>query len=102
MFTDLSYNIVTPFDPVENKHNPGPTDLSDIAPSTAAATYSLIFRASNGSADKKKKIKITTVVEAGKLDTFWKRYSEVVKGGVTGLKKKDKKKAKGKKKKGTN
>ncbi|KAK7208269.1 signal recognition particle, SRP14 subunit [Myxozyma melibiosi] len=93
----LQQKRLTPFDPVENKHNPSPTDLSDI---TTPSKHSLIFRATDGAADKSKKTKITTVVDADKLDEFWKKYSEVVKSGITGLKKKDKKKTKGKKKKG--
>ncbi|KAK9374886.1 signal recognition particle 14kD protein-domain-containing protein [Lipomyces chichibuensis] len=93
----LQQKRLTEFDPVENKHNPRPGDLTDI--SSEGKAHPLIFRASNGASDKSKKIKYSTVVEADKLEAFWKKYSDVVKGGVTGLKKKDKKKTKGKKKK---
>ncbi|KAK9236864.1 signal recognition particle, SRP9/SRP14 subunit [Lipomyces kononenkoae] len=94
----LQQKRLTEFDPVENKHNPRPHDLTDISGSDK--TYPLLFRASNGASDKSKKIKYSTVVEADKLESFWKKYSDLVKGGVSGLKKKDKKKTKGKKKKG--
>ncbi|KAK9367650.1 signal recognition particle 14kD protein-domain-containing protein [Lipomyces kononenkoae] len=94
----LQQKRLTEFDPVENKHNPRPHDLTDISNSDNK-TYPLLFRASNGATDKSKKIKYSTVVEADKLESFWKKYSDLVKGGVTGLKKKDKKKTKGKKKK---
>ncbi|KAK9385623.1 signal recognition particle 14kD protein-domain-containing protein [Lipomyces mesembrius] len=93
----LQQKRLTEFDPVENRHNPRPADFTDIE--SHGKTYPLIFRASNGASDKSKKIKHSTVVEADKLEAFWKKYSDVVKGGVTGLKKKDKKKTKGKKKK---
>ncbi|KAK9323380.1 signal recognition particle 14kD protein-domain-containing protein [Lipomyces orientalis] len=93
----LQQKRLTEFDPVEKEHNPSPGNLTDI--SAQGKTYPLLFRASNGASDKSKKIKYTTVVEADKLEAFWKKYADVVKGGVAGLKKKDKKKTKGKKKK---
>jgi len=63
--------------------------LQDINTNT---THSLLFRATDGNSDKKKKVKITTVVSASDIEDFWAKYTEVVKGGMTGLKKKDKKK----------
>lgn len=54
--------------------------------------YSIIFRATDGEKDKKKRRKISTVVDPKNLDQFWQKYTEVVKGGMGGLRKKDKKK----------
>ncbi|KAK9463233.1 signal recognition particle, SRP9/SRP14 subunit [Lipomyces oligophaga] len=95
----LQQKRLTPFDPVERKHNPSATDLSEIDnPDTSP--HALLFRATNGNSNKEKKVKFTTVVEPVALDKFFKDYSDVVRAGATGLKKKDKKKTKGKKKKG--
>ncbi|KAJ8101336.1 signal recognition particle, SRP9/SRP14 subunit [Lipomyces tetrasporus] len=93
----LQQKRLTEFDPVEKEHNPSPGNFADI--SAQGKKYPLLFRASNGASDKSKKIKYTTVVESDKLEAFWNKYADVVKGGVAGLKKKDKKKTKGKKKK---
>lgn len=65
-------------------------NLSDTNESTQH--YPLLFRATNGNSDKTKKIKFTTVVNVQDLDSFWVQYTEVVKAGMSGLKKKDKKK----------
>ncbi|KAK9469940.1 signal recognition particle, SRP14 subunit [Lipomyces arxii] len=95
----LQQKRLTEFDPVENTHNPSATDLSEIQSDVTGQKYALMFRATDGATNKSKKVKISTVVEAEHLDVFWRKYSDVVKAGITGLKKKDKKKAKGKKKK---
>lgn len=90
---------MTPVDEIENTHRPGPEDLSDLSPSIEQKTYPLLFRVTNGKADKSVKEKYTTVVAPEDLDTFWKNYAEAVKSGVAGLKKKDKKKKSSSKKK---
>jgi len=56
----------------------------------------LIIRATNGkSKDKReKKIKLSTVVEADALEGFFAKYAEVCKTGMSGLKKRDRSKAK--------
>lgn len=56
--------------------------------------YPILIRITDGNSDKTKKIKISTVVKPNELGRFWTRYSNVVKSGVSGLKKKDKKKKK--------
>ncbi|KAL3468488.1 signal recognition particle, SRP9/SRP14 subunit [Aspergillus heterothallicus] len=47
---------------------------------------------------KESKVKLSTVVQPDELETFYARYAEVCKAGMTGLKKRDRKqkKAKGK------
>lgn len=54
--------------------------------------FALLFRATNGSSNKKEKVKFTTVVSSENIDDFWVQYTEIVKTGMSGLKKKDKKK----------
>lgn len=77
------------------------TEQDGITTAAASSTNSaplLIFRATDGNSDKSKKIKFSTVVGEKELEGFWSRYSDAIKGGVVGLKKKEKKKkAKGKK-----
>ncbi|KAL2810382.1 signal recognition particle, SRP14 subunit [Aspergillus granulosus] len=48
--------------------------------------------------NKESKVKLSTVVQPDELETFYARYAEVCKAGMTGLKKRDRKqkKAKGK------
>lgn len=57
----------------------------------------MLFRATDGKSDKTKKQKLSTVVESSDLDSFWVKYTEVVKSGMGGLRKKDKKKKRAKK-----
>ncbi|KAL3442548.1 signal recognition particle 14kD protein-domain-containing protein [Aspergillus insuetus] len=87
-----------------------PTSADQI--STPAGPPSILVRATDGntnasnpktSTDKKKKskeskVKLSTVVQSEELETFYARYAEVCKAGMTGLKKRDRKqkKAKGK------
>lgn len=67
----------------------------------------VLIRASNNKSDKKPgtdrkdidKIKLSTVVNPDDLDAFYARYAESCKVGMSGLKKRDKKKAKQVKKK---
>lgn len=51
----------------------------------------VLFRATDGSGDKKAKVKVSTVVQSSSLDDFWLKYTDVVKAGMGGLRKKDKK-----------
>ncbi|KAL8735528.1 MAG: hypothetical protein Q9166_000696 [cf. Caloplaca sp. 2 TL-2023] len=74
----------------------------DLAPSS---TLPILIRASNGkSKDRRKdKVKISTIVQPDELEGFFTRYAEVMKGGMTALKKRDRsgrKKATKAKKKG--
>ncbi|GFF32465.1 signal recognition particle subunit srp14 [Aspergillus udagawae] len=54
----------------------------------------------NQKAAKTSKIKLSTVVAQEDLETFFARYAEVCKAGMTGLKKRDRKKGKAKAKGG--
>jgi signal recognition particle subunit SRP14 len=66
----------------------------------------ILIRATDGKSKKERqdKIKLSTVVEADALESFFGRYAEVCKTGMAGLKKRDrsklKAKLKAKKKKG--
>ncbi|CAI6334967.1 unnamed protein product [Periconia digitata] len=67
----------------------------------------IIVRASNNKSTKHPgtdreaiaKIKLSTVVQPDQLETFYGRYADVCKAGMSGLKKRDKKKGKKDKKK---
>ncbi|KAH3661743.1 hypothetical protein OGAPHI_005921 [Ogataea philodendri] len=67
--------------------------------STESNNYNVLVRVTDGNKDKSKKIKLSTVVEPEKLDAFWNEYTNVLKAGLKGLKKKDKKKTKKRSKK---
>jgi signal recognition particle subunit SRP14 len=56
----------------------------------------VIIRASNGKskARRQRKVKLSTIVEEDALDGFFVRYAEVCKLGMSGLKKRDRSKAK--------
>jgi signal recognition particle subunit SRP14 len=56
----------------------------------------IIIRASNGKSKEKrdKKVKLSTVVEVDALEAFYGKYAEVCKLGMSGLKKRDRSKAK--------
>lgn len=68
----------------------------------------VLIRATNGKSKKHReageKVKISTIVQPDKLDAFYARYAEVCRAGMSGLKKRDKKrkrvKEKARKKKG--
>ena len=63
----------------------------------------VLIRATDGKSGEriKEKIKLSTIVPAGQLEGFFKRYAEVWKAGMSALKKRDRsgRKAKGKAKK---
>lgn len=67
--------------------------FSDLNPSQPLP---LIIRATNGKSKEKrdKKIKLSTIVEADGLETFFAKYAEVCKTRMSGLKKRDRSKAK--------
>ncbi|KAF2631647.1 signal recognition particle, SRP9/SRP14 subunit [Macroventuria anomochaeta] len=62
----------------------------------------VLIRASNNASDKKAgterqdvaKIVLSTIVEPGDIDTFYIRYAEACKAGMSSLKKRDRKKGK--------
>jgi len=70
-------------------------DPSEVTPGSAKP-LSLIIRASNGKSkvNRAKKVKLSTIVEADSLEGFYARYAELCKGGMSGLKKRDRSKAK--------
>lgn len=53
--------------------------------------YPLVFRATNGAREKANRKKVSTVVEAENLVQFWSLYTEALKKGAAGLRKKEKK-----------
>lgn len=53
----------------------------------------ILIRATNGK-HKDKKIKLSTIVEPDALEAFFVKYAEVCKLGMSGLKKRDRSKAK--------
>lgn len=61
----------------------------------------IIIRATNGKSKAKrdKKVKLSTIVEVDSLEGFYAKYAEVCKLGMSGLKKRDRSKAKEKLKK---
>ena len=61
----------------------------------------LLVRATNGKSkdDKKDKVKISTIVQADELESFFVKYAEVCKAGMSGLKKRDRSGRKAKEKK---
>jgi signal recognition particle subunit SRP14 len=56
----------------------------------------VIIRATNGKSKEKKdkKVKLMTIVETDALEAFFVKYAEVCKLGMSGLKKRDRSKAK--------
>ncbi|KAL8684030.1 MAG: hypothetical protein Q9186_000060 [Xanthomendoza sp. 1 TL-2023] len=78
------------------------SSFPDLAPS---APLPILIRATDGKSKehRKDKIKISTIVQPDELEGFFTKYAEVVKGGTTALKKRDRsgrKKATKAKKKG--
>ena len=80
------------FDTIPVTHG---NESSNDAPDSATP-LPLIIRASNGKSkvNRAKKVKLSTIVEADALEAFFARYAEVCKGGMSGLKKRDRSKAK--------
>lgn len=94
----LTHFLDAPSDSVEGSSVPTSSlkdtlqDTLQVSDEANTEKFALLFRATNGSSDKRKKVKYTTVVSSEDLDNFWIQYTEVVKTGMSGLKKKDKKK----------
>ncbi|KAI1262039.1 signal recognition particle 14kD protein [Xylariaceae sp. FL1019] len=74
------------------------SSLADLQP---AKPLPILIRATNakGKADRKDKIKLSTVVEPGSLSSFFDRYAEICKVGMASLKPRDRSRRKGKAKK---
>lgn len=69
-------------------------DLEESTEVTESQQFPILIRISMNSSDEKNKVKLSTVVETENLDQFWSDYSQAIKSGFIGLKKKDKKKSK--------
>ena len=74
-------------------------DVQPVLPKSQIRTatdkqYPILIRITDGNSDKSKKVKVSTVVQPEELSKFWFKYANVVKSGISGLKKKDKKKKK--------
>lgn len=83
-----------------------PGSSQPFADSDPSKSFPIIIRATNGKSKEKreKKIKLSTIVEAGALEGFYAKYADVCKSKMSALKKRDRSKAKerlkAKKKKG--
>lgn len=87
--------------------SPSPSNLADLSSFpdlNPSSPLPILVRATDGKSKEHRadKIKLSTIVEADQLERFFVRYAEVCKGGMQGLKKRDrsKNKAKAKKRKG--
>ena len=95
----LTNSNSSPVSYVENNETtsiPAPTPdvpFPDLHPSKPLP---VLIRATDGKNKEKrdKKVKLSTVVEVDALEAFFVRYAEVCKGGMSGLKKRDRSKAK--------
>ncbi|KAE8449943.1 hypothetical protein EG329_007082 [Mollisiaceae sp. DMI_Dod_QoI] len=67
--------------------------FSDLSP---AKPLPILIRATNGKSkeNRAKKVKLSTIVEVDSLENFYSKYAEVCKLGMSGLKKRDRSKAK--------
>jgi signal recognition particle subunit SRP14 len=70
-----------------------PQLFPDLAPSKPLP---IIIRATNGKSKEKikEKVKLSTTVEVDALEGFYAKYAEICKLGMSGLKKRDRSKAK--------
>ncbi|PGG95644.1 hypothetical protein AJ79_09935 [Helicocarpus griseus UAMH5409] len=84
--------------PSTSSDTPASTDTTTTAPTVPSP---VLIRATNGQ-HKAAKVKASTIVQPGDIEGFFLRYAEICKGGMVGMKKRDrsgKKKGKGKGKK---
>ena len=92
------------------KNSVNPPEYSSSSPDSLFPDLKLngplpvLIRATNGKSKEHRadKIKLSTIVQADQLEGFFVRYAEICKGGMQGMKKRDrsKNKAKAKKRKG--
>lgn len=75
---------------------PEPTEAQLIPDLHASKPLPIIIRATNGKSKEKrdKKVKLSTIVDADGLEGFYSKYAEICKLGMSGLKKRDRSKAK--------
>ncbi|KAL8658910.1 MAG: hypothetical protein Q9226_000701 [Calogaya cf. arnoldii] len=87
-------------------HSPSTSSTEPPVPESAPSNpVPILIRASNGKSKDQRgdKIKLSTIVQPDQLEGFFMKYADVVKGGATALKKRDRsgrKKATKAKKKG--
>lgn len=67
---------------------------SDNVLNAVSRPYPLLFRATDGLKDKKKRTAVSTIVSAEQLPNFWSSYAEALKKGMGGLRRKEKKRGK--------
>lgn len=65
---------------------------ADTVLDATSAPYPVLFRATDGAKTKAKRVKISTIVTSEDLDNFWTGYTDALKAGMAGLRRKDKKK----------
>lgn len=75
---------------------PTPADAPSFPDLAPTQPLSLLIRATDGK--HKSKVRLSTVVAADALEGFFSRYAEVCKAGMSGLKKRDRSKAKARQK----
>lgn len=99
----LNSSSVTPHDTTSSSPSSDKPDslFPDLHPSSPLP---VLIRATDGKSKEHRadKIKFSTIVQPDQLEGFFLRYAEICKGGMSGLKKRDrsKNKAKAKKRKG--
>ena len=95
-----SKSTSTPSSPITSP--PGSTHFPDLNPSQP---FPLIIRATNGKGkahrEQGEKVKLSTIVQPDQLEKFFVRYAEVMKSGMSSLKKRDRSGRKKKKDKET-
>ncbi|KAF7510804.1 hypothetical protein GJ744_005904 [Endocarpon pusillum] len=75
--------------------SPSSAAASSSIPSTSTSPPQILIRATNGKSkphrEKGEKEKLSTVVDLEGMDEFYRRYAEVCKKGMEGLRKRDRK-----------
>ncbi|KUJ10612.1 signal recognition particle, SRP9/SRP14 subunit [Mollisia scopiformis] len=76
--------------------SPEPSTAQPFPDLTPSKPLPIIIRATNGKSKEKrdKKVKLSTIVDVDALEGFYSKYAEVCKLGMSGLKKRDRSKAK--------
>jgi len=89
-----SYNPDAPAKP-----KPAVDDFSDL---NITEPLPVLIHATDGNGKNARatKVKLSTIVQPGELEAFFTRYADICKAGMVGLKKRDRKGRKAKKRKG--
>lgn len=77
---------------------PAPTADAPFSDLNPTKPLPILIRATDGNSkkDKAKKLRLSTIVDSDTLESFFARYAEVCKAGMSGLKKRDRSKLKAK------